>query len=73
MEMNVFKFTKQTFFSFQSVPVKRKKGECKSTENVNKAKKSKDMVVSAAGGDDSDSDSSLDVEKWKKRVLQMTG
>lgn len=29
--------------------------------------------VVAAGGDDSDSDSSLDVEKWKKLVLQMTG
>lgn len=29
--------------------------------------------VVAAGGDDSDSDSSLDAEKWKKLVLHMTG
>lgn len=26
-----------------------------------------------AGADDSDSDSSLDVEKWKKLLQQMTG
>lgn len=29
--------------------------------------------VSPVQGDDSDSDSSLDVEKWKKLVLGMTG
>lgn len=58
------------------MPVKRKKSEGTSAENVTNAKKSKtqtkDKLV-AAGGDDSDSDSSLDVDKWKKMVLQMTG
>lgn len=54
------------------MPAKRKK----SGENVIKAKKSKTQMkaeVVAAGGDESDSDSSLDVEKWKKMVLHMTG
>lgn len=31
------------------------------------------MKAEAAGRDSSDSDSSLDVEKWKKLVLNMTG
>ena len=43
------------------MPVKKTKTEGKSAEVV------------SAGGDDSDSDSSLDVEKWKKLCLQMTG
>ncbi|KAF0039389.1 hypothetical protein F2P81_007624 [Scophthalmus maximus] len=62
-------------FMDKSVPAKRKKTDGKSVGNVTKAKKSKtqtkDKVVSA-GGDDSDSDSSLDEEKWKKLVLQLT-
>jgi len=61
-----------TLFFGQSVPAKRKN----STEKANKAKKSKTQAsdkVAADGGDDSDSDSSLDVEKWKKLVQQMTG
>eukprot|EP00064_Thunnus_orientalis_P014288 superscaffoldBa00002464_g14330 len=53
----------------KSVPAKRKKSE----ENAVKAKKSKTKdKVAAAGGDSSDSDSSLDVEKWKRLLLQMT-
>lgn len=53
---------------------KRERSKGKSGERVAKKSKTqmKDEVV-AAGGDDSDSDSSLDVEKWKKLVLHMTG
>lgn len=56
-------------------PVKRKTPAGKDEANVSKAKKSKIQmkdVVAAGGGNDSDSDSSLDVEKWKKLVLDMT-
>ncbi|KAM9376811.1 uncharacterized protein KZ484_009271 isoform 1-T1 [Pholidichthys leucotaenia] len=58
----------------KSAATKRKKGKEKSAGDATKAKKSKsqtDSVVSA-GADDSDSDSSLDVEKWKKLALHMT-
>lgn len=56
--------------------MKRKTPAGKDEANVSKVKKSKTQikdVVAAGGGDDSDSDSSLDVEKWKKLVLDMTG
>lgn len=58
------------------MPVKRKTPGGKDGENVSEAKKSKTQikgVAAAAGGDDSDSDSSLDIEKWKKLVHLMTG
>ncbi|XP_040028836.2 uncharacterized protein tcof1 [Gasterosteus aculeatus] len=59
----------------KSVPAKMKKSDGMSAENVPKAKKpktqSKNKVV-AAGGDNSDSDSSLDLDKWKKLISQMT-
>lgn len=64
-----------SFFS-QSVPANKKKTEGKAAKKVTGEKKSKsrtpDKVVTA-GADDSDSDSSLDVEKWKKLLQQMTG
>lgn len=56
--------------------MKRKTPAGKDEANVSRAKKSKGQmkeVVPSVGGDDSDSDSSLDVEKWKKLVLDMTG
>ncbi|XP_056296162.1 nucleolar and coiled-body phosphoprotein 1 isoform X2 [Pseudoliparis swirei] len=49
----------------KSVPAKREKRD----GNVTTAKKSKSHAKDPAGGDDSDSDSSLDVDKWKKLVL----
>lgn len=58
------------------MPAKRKNSEGKSPEDVPEAKKSKSQTkdkVVAAGEDDSDSDSSLDVEKWKKLAQQFTG
>ncbi|XP_037531235.1 nucleolar and coiled-body phosphoprotein 1 [Nematolebias whitei] len=61
--------------SSKKSPGKRVKSGEKSAKSVIKAKKPKlDSAgeVAAAGGGDSDSDSSLDVEKWKKLVLQMT-
>lgn len=64
------------FFHIQSGPVKRKTPTDKNEAFVSKAKKSKKQmkeVVTSVLGDDSDSDSSLDVEKWKKLVLDMTG
>ncbi|KAM6999986.1 uncharacterized protein LKV04_004955 [Tautogolabrus adspersus] len=56
------------------VPAKKKKGEGKSavTTKVKKLKPQAKSKVVAAGGNESDSDSSLDVEKWKKLLLQMT-
>lgn len=47
------------------MPAKREKRD----GNVTTAKKSKSHAKDPAGGDDSDSDSSLDVDKWKKLVL----
>lgn len=45
------------------------------SEKEKKSKKSEQSKtdVAAPGGDDSDSDSSLDVEKWKKWLMQMSG
>lgn len=51
---------------------KRKTSDSKSTGSAVKKPKAQTNVV-AAGEDDSDSDSSLDVEKWKTLLLQMTG
>ncbi|XP_021168041.2 DNA ligase 1 [Fundulus heteroclitus] len=59
----------------KSVPVKRKKADEKAGQSVPKAKKSKlntTETAAAAVGDGSDSDSSLDVEKWKKLLYQFT-
>lgn len=53
-----------------SQPVKRRKTESKSPVNVIQGEKAN---AASAGGYNSDSDSSLDVEKWRNRVLQMTG
>ncbi|XP_068180998.1 uncharacterized protein DDB_G0286299-like [Antennarius striatus] len=53
--------------------VKREKGESKSPVRVIKKSKTQTKAdVVTAGGEDSDSDSSLDVEKWKKLLRQMT-
>lgn len=60
----------------QSGALKRKTPADKDDADVSKAKKSKTQmkeVVSSIQRDESDSDSSLDVEKWKKLVLDMTG
>lgn len=60
----------------QSVPANKKKTEGKAAKKVTGEKKSKSQTsdkVVTAGADDSDSDSSLDVEKWKKLLQQMTG
>ncbi|KAM9795662.1 uncharacterized protein ACB057_010540 [Neosynchiropus ocellatus] len=55
------------------VPVKRKTNNTKSTPKGTKAKKGKSQTEPvAAGGSDSDSDSSLDVEKWKSLLLKMS-
>ncbi|KAL3044896.1 hypothetical protein OYC64_013215 [Pagothenia borchgrevinki] len=57
----------------KTVPAKRKKSESKSGEKVIKTKKSKTQTkAQAVTGDDSDSDDSLDVDKWKKLLQQMT-
>lgn len=62
------------YLFFKTVKAKKKKGEGKATKDGSLSKKSKSGSVGEAGGDKgSDSDSSLDVEKWKKLVLQMTG
>lgn len=64
---------KKTVSQKKSAPAKKKKGEDKAAGNVITAEKSKlqpsDKAV-AAGGEDSDS--SLDVEKWKNLIQQMT-
>lgn len=54
------KTTKQRTPNKKTTPAKRKKSG-KATENA-----------VPNGGDDSESDSSLDIEKWKKLVQQMT-
>lgn len=56
--------------------MKRKTPAGKDEANVSETKKRKTQmteVVPSVRGDDSDSDSSLDVEKWKKLILDMTG
>lgn len=56
--------------------MKRKTPAGKDEANVSEAKKSKtqmEEVNPSVWREDSDSDSSLDVEKWKKLVLDMTG
>lgn len=56
--------------------MKRKTPAGKDEANVSEAKKSETQmkeVNPSVWRDDSDSDSSLDVEKWKKLVLDMTG
>ncbi|XP_023183960.1 nucleolar and coiled-body phosphoprotein 1-like isoform X1 [Xiphophorus maculatus] len=55
----------------KSVPAKRKKSDEKPSQSV-KAKKSKPNTMEKASGDESDSDSSLDIEKWKKLLDQLT-
>ncbi|XP_032411483.1 protein PXR1-like [Xiphophorus hellerii] len=55
----------------KSVPAKRKRSDEKPSRSV-KAKKSKPNTMEKASGDESDSDSSLDIEKWKKLLNQLT-
>lgn len=61
-----------SFFS-QSVPANKKKSEGKAAKKEKKSKSRTSDKVVTPGADDSDSDSSLDVEKWKKLLQQMTG
>lgn len=75
-EGHTFSWLSSDFSHIQSGPGKRKTPAGKDEANASKAKKGKTQMnesVSPVQGDDSDSDSSLDVEKWKKLVLGMTG
>lgn len=54
----------------KATPAKRKKDGGKNTDKVVKPSKSDSLNKEAAGGEDSDS--SLDEEKWKKLVREMT-
>ncbi|MEQ2165181.1 hypothetical protein GOODEAATRI_014288, partial [Goodea atripinnis] len=56
----------------KSVRAKRKKMDETPGQSVVKAKKSKLNTTEKAAADGSDSDSSLDVEKWKKLLDQLT-
>ncbi|PWA23531.1 hypothetical protein CCH79_00006070, partial [Gambusia affinis] len=55
----------------KSVPAKRKKSDEEPSQSV-KAKKSKPNTTEKASVDGSDSDSSLDIEKWKKLLDRLT-
>ncbi|XP_041846816.1 muscle M-line assembly protein unc-89-like isoform X2 [Melanotaenia boesemani] len=61
---------KKTVSPKKSAPAKKKKGKDKAAAEKSKLQPSDKAV--AAGGEDLDSDSSLDVEKWKNLIQQMT-
>ncbi|XP_033830485.1 nucleolar and coiled-body phosphoprotein 1-like [Periophthalmus magnuspinnatus] len=66
------KATKQPRSPNKKAPTKQKKSDGKAAEKNVKSSKSKSQKKKADGGEDSDSDSSLDVEKWKRLIEQMT-